>query len=188
MFVVSVFIETCSILYGILTFVFTDRATKFVNRFFATMGELLRGKQLTTTYRPYTNNQVELFNKRIITRLRIYVAELQKKWDTFVRLLPNEYSTALLSKRMLHYPVPSPHLPGTILRETGSALPADGRVETSAKKKRTRLKARLHTLLAKADAAITSVQRHFKQNCDRQVEVTITLQRAVQYTLMNPLS
>lgn len=49
----------------------------------------------TTAYKPVTNGQVQLFNRKLVTRITFYVAEYQKGLDTYVPILTNAYNTLL---------------------------------------------------------------------------------------------
>lgn len=62
--------------------------TAYVNSFFATICRYLGVKVLTTTaYHPQTDGRVERYKKTTIARLRRYVANHQRNWDTFVKPL-----------------------------------------------------------------------------------------------------
>lgn len=84
----NIFFEHWVIPYGIPKYLLTDNGPQFTSKFFAMICSLLGVKHLTTTaYHPQTKGQVEHYNKTIVTRLRHYVAEHQRDWDTLVQPL-----------------------------------------------------------------------------------------------------
>lgn len=90
--------------------------------------------QLTTTgNHPQTEGKAEQLNKTILTRLRHYVAEQQKDWDTFDKPLTYVYNTQVYrSTYQTRFSlVLSLHLPGPTMLKAGGALPADSDAETT---------------------------------------------------------
>lgn len=88
------FVEQWIIPYGAPDYLLSDNGPQFVAKFFEAICTCLTIKHLTTTaYHPETNGQVERFNRTLVTRIRHYVAEHQKDWDTFVPMLTYAYNT-----------------------------------------------------------------------------------------------
>lgn len=66
----------------------TDKGTKFFSKFCKLLCTIFGTKYLTTTvYYPETDEQGEMFNKTIVTRLQQCLAEHQQEWDINVQPL-----------------------------------------------------------------------------------------------------
>lgn len=97
--VVDVFFDHWVIPYGIPTFLFANNGKQSVIKFLANIYTYLGENHLTNTaYHHQTNAKVEQNNRTIVTRLRHYVAEQQRVWNTFVRPLTCLYDG------QVHYP------------------------------------------------------------------------------------
>lgn len=82
------FFDHSSVWSGITSYLLTDSDAQFTSPFFVTICPLLSVKHLTTTaYNHQTSSQAKRYKKMILTRLRQYVADDQKDWDSFVQPL-----------------------------------------------------------------------------------------------------
>lgn len=71
--------------YIIPTYILTDNGTPLVSKSVASMCAFFGIKHLTATaYHTRTNGQVERLNKTIYIRFRLYAAEYQTRWFTFL--------------------------------------------------------------------------------------------------------
>lgn len=118
----------------------------------------------TTLYHPQANDLPERVNKTIFTRLWHYEAERQKNWDSFVQPLTHEYSAKVhRSTKQTPFSLSLRRQPPKVtLLECSSALSNEGYAKCSQKVLRWRLEARIPTLRAEADAAMTSVQQRYR--------------------------
>lgn len=119
--------------YGIPTYLFTDNVNQVVNKYFETVCALLEVQHLmTTACHLQTDSQVWRFNKRILTFVRHYVAELRKDWDAYIQALLYGYNTQALrlTNRTPFSLAIRGHSPGSTLPTTDSAHPTDSYAKT----------------------------------------------------------
>ena len=92
--VTDAFLQYWAYAYGVPDRLLSDNGPQFTARYFQHALASLGIKHVpTSTYHPQTNGQTERYNSSIIARLRHYVAEHQRNWDTFVQPLTYAYNT-----------------------------------------------------------------------------------------------
>ena len=79
--------------YGVPKHVLSDNGPQFVGKVFTTIRTMLRLKHdKTLAYRPHTNGQTERYNQTLVHRLRVFVNEHQRDWDTLIQPLKYTYN------------------------------------------------------------------------------------------------
>lgn len=81
----NIFINAWISSYGIPNTVISDNGQQFASKFFTLLFLYLRATKLTTTaFHLQTNDQVEWYNKILVSRLRLYIADDHNNRDIFV--------------------------------------------------------------------------------------------------------
>lgn len=87
------FVDNSVILYGIQTYLLTDKGTQFVSKLLAAVTRRLGTKHLKMiTYYPQINGQVERINRTSFTRFQHYEAEQQTYWDQYLLQLTYSFN------------------------------------------------------------------------------------------------
>ena len=80
--------------YGILDSVLTDNGPQSASEYYqGILGLLGIAPNYTSPYHPQTIGQVERCNRTLERKLRCYIGEHQKEWDSHLSLLPTAYNT-----------------------------------------------------------------------------------------------
>lgn len=79
--VAHIFLHESGMPYGILDVIMSYNGQQFLSKFFTSLCSCLGAKKLTATaFNPQTNGQVESYGKKLMTCLRLYIANNQQNW------------------------------------------------------------------------------------------------------------
>ena len=79
--------------YGLPRHVLSDKVPQFLEKVFTTIRKMLRLKHdKKLAYHPQTNGQTEQYNLKLVNRLRIFVKEHPRNWDTLIHPLTLAYN------------------------------------------------------------------------------------------------
>lgn len=85
---------------ALLTYFHVDEKVQIINTIFAAICALFRGKCITAPiYHPLFFCKLLAFKRNSFTRLRRYVVEQQKNWDTVVHTIVYAYNTQILRSK-----------------------------------------------------------------------------------------
>lgn len=158
--------------YGIPDHLLMDSGSQFVSKFFAALCGFLGMKHLTRTIeQPQKYGQVEEYNKTIVTRIRIWVAENQYNSDIFVRPLTYAYSNQVYQSKVVtpFSHVLTRHLPGVATSDFPSVVLSDLSCNVSLRILRSHLLARLAFLREKVEKRLAAVRKRYKNDSDRRL-------------------
>ena len=89
----SALIDTWVAAYGIPDSVLTDSGPQFASVDYQGILCLLGiASNYTSPFHPQTNEQVERYNRTLVRKLRCYISEHQKEWDSHLSLLTTAYN------------------------------------------------------------------------------------------------
>ena len=174
------FLDTWVYVYGAPKFLLTDNGPQFVAKFFETICSMLGVRHFTTTaYHPQTNGQAERFNRTIVQRLRHYVAEHQTDWDLYIQPLTYAYNMQVhrTTGTTPFDLILSRHPPNIISGDVSTAVPDDLPDEDlSTAKLKKRILRDLQKGLEQAKTRMTKAQKRYKDDFDKNVHKTVTVQ------------
>lgn len=123
----TMFLNNCVMPYGMDFHTLARNVPKFVRKSSKTLCICVRVKNLTkTAYFPLTNGQAERYSHAIVARLRHYILEEQRNWETHLQPLTYAYSTKTVratENSLIHIFFPrEPPSTATFDRLPGTAL------------------------------------------------------------------
>lgn len=133
--------------------------------------EFLGTKQLTTTtYDLERNGQAERFNKKLMVRLRHYVAEYQRDWDIDIQPFRLTYNNQVpRSTNLTPFSLILPRqLIGLKIFDNQTAVPTDPTVTTPSHALQARMLHRVARMTPDADRRMKSLQQRYKDDHDEK--------------------
>ena len=167
MTVARAFVENWIYPYGPPAYLLSDNSGQFASKFFQKICQIMGIRNLfTTAYHPQTNGQVERFNRTILSGIRHYVVEHQRKWDEYCGPLTYAYNTQVhRSTGCTPFELVLSRPPGPVALEN---IPASGTMPET-RDERMGLMDHLKRLMQGATETLKAAQARYKENYDKHV-------------------
>ena len=174
--------------YGLPKHVLSDNGPQFVGKVFTTIRTMLSLKHdKTLAYHPQTNGQTERYNQTLVHRLRVFVSEHQRDWDTLIQPLTYAYNA------QVHRTTGQKPFSLALTRTPGNpALYVDNdcpdTAPTTAEEQKTNVFERTRQLIKLAAERTEAQQARYKNNFDRRVRTSMKVNPGEEVFIDNPPS
>lgn len=186
-YVAILFLAHWIIQLGILTIIFTKNGAQFVSMFFQYFSIQLTTKHFTSTsYRSQTHRQDERFNKTIMTRLGLHVAEKQRNWDMSMQPLTYAHNIQIhRSVNTSHYSlISSRQSPGPSILTANTNVPGGNSGASSSQAMCAKLQLQITALSLWIGANEGIFQEEYKHAYGRRVRGTFVF-KPDDYVIIN---